>query len=122
MRFYFFLGDLLATGLSGALAAAACYTVFGPGWNMWLAMFAGMALGMAVSMAVSPVTGIWFGAFEQMLPAMTAGMAAGMAVSMLAVHGSLGFGEALALGVALGWAALGYSIALDWGLRGEVRR
>ncbi|MBW2399714.1 MAG: hypothetical protein JRG80_10615 [Deltaproteobacteria bacterium] len=72
--------------------------VFGPSWNMLLAMFAGMALGMALSMPFALVAGALFGAMEVMLPVMTTGMVAGMIVSMAAAMGDIGFAWAARAG------------------------
>ncbi len=122
MRAYFLFGDILTTGLAGALAGLVCVAATGVGWNMAAAMLWGMVLGMALSTPVSTVMGIWFGAFELMLPAMLGGMLSGMAVSMREAQGGIGFLDAALLGAVWSWGALAFCYAADLALRGEVKR
>jgi hypothetical protein len=122
LRLYFLLGDILTTGLAGALAGLVCVPATGVGWNMAIAMLWGMLLGMALSAPVSTVMGIWFGAFELMLPAMLGGMLSGMAVAMREAQGGIGVLDAALLGVVWSWGALAFCHAANLVLRGEVKR
>jgi hypothetical protein len=90
-RLYFVLGDLAANAATGALVGGVAALVFGPSWNMWLAMLAGMALGMLFGLPLAVLLGAFFGAMEVMIPVMTTGMLAGMWVSMAASANDLAF-------------------------------
>ena len=105
-RPYFVLGDVLANSVVGALVGLASAAVFGPGWNMIIAMLAGMALGMVISLPALLGFVVLFGAMEVMVPAMTTGMVAGMVVSMSATMGPLSFASAAVLGVKSGLGVL----------------
>ncbi len=105
-RPYFVLGDVLANSVVGALVGLASAAVFGPGWNMIIAMLAGMALGMVISVPALLGVVVLFGAMEVMVPAMTTGMVAGMVVSMSATMGPLSFASAAVLGVKSGLGVL----------------
>ena len=122
MRPYFVFGDILTTGLTGALTGLVCVAATGVGWPMPLAMFWGMVLGMALAMPVALVLGIWFGAFEQMLPAMLAGMMSGMVVAMREAAGGMSWSEAALVGALWAWAALAFTYVANIALRGEVKR
>ena len=52
-RAYFVVGDLVANVGTGALVGLAMAGIFGPDWNMFVAMLLGMALGMALSLPPS---------------------------------------------------------------------
>jgi len=108
-RPYFLVGDLLANVTVGALVGVASAAVFDPGWNMILAMLAGMALGMVLSLPSLLGFVALFGAMEIMVPAMTTGMVAGMVVSMSATMEELPFASAAALGAKSG---LGVIVAI----------
>ena len=105
-RPYFMLGDLLANCVVGAVVGVASAALFGPGWNMIIAMLVGMALGMVISLPALLGFVVFFGAMEVMVPAMTTGMVAGMVVSMSATMGPLSFGSAALLGVKSGLGVL----------------
>ena len=105
-RPYFVLGDVLANSVVGALVGVASAALFGPGWNMIIAMFVGMVLGMVISLPALLGFVVFFGAMEVMLPAMTTGMVAGMVVSMSATMGPLSFASAAVLGVKSGLGVL----------------
>ncbi|MCB9384231.1 MAG: hypothetical protein H6509_06425 [Bryobacterales bacterium] len=122
MRAYFFIGDVLTTGLTGAVAGLAAVALTGVGWNMALAMFLGMNLGMALAMPVCLVMGIWFGAFELMLPSMLGGMLSGMVVAMWEAHSGVGLAEAALVGTIWAWAALLATYLTNAALRGEVKQ
>ena len=102
-RPYFIFGDLFANGLAGVLVGAASALLFGPEWNMILAMFVGMAIGMGLSMPVAFPLGALFGAMEIMLPVMTTGMVAGMVVSMAAAMAPMAEPVSLWRGAELGF-------------------
>ena len=121
MRSYFFFGDILTMGLTGALAGVVCVLATGVGWPIPLAMLWGMVLGMALSMPVATVMGIWFGAFELMLPAMLGGMMSGMVVAMREAAGGIGLAEAALAGALWSWAALLFTYVANIALRGEVK-
>jgi len=105
-RPYFVLGDVLANSVVGALVGVASAALFGPGWNMIIAMLVGMALGMVISLPALLGFVVFFGAMEVMVPAMTTGMVAGMVVSMSATMGPLSFASAAVLGVKSGLGVL----------------
>ena len=105
-RPYFVLGDVLANSVVGALVGLASAAVFGPGWNMIIAMLAGMALGMVISLPALLGFVVLFGAMEVMVPAMTTGMVAGMVVSMSATMGDLTLAQAALLGAKSGLGVL----------------
>ena len=105
-RPYFVLGDVLANSVVGALVGVASAALFGPGWNMIIAMLVGMALGMVISLPALLGFVVFFGAMEVMVPAMTTGMVAGMVVSMSATMGPLSFASAAMLGVKSGLGVL----------------
>ena len=107
-RPYFVLGDLAANALAGVFVGCVCAALFGPSWNMLLAMVVGMALGMALSLPVAFAAGALFGAMEVMVPVMTTGMVVGMVVSMAAAMGDVGYGWAAQAGV---WSGIGVVIA-----------
>ncbi len=94
-RPYFVLGDLVVNIVAGSVIAVITAALFGPSWNMVLAMIVGMALGMLISLPIAILSGALFGAMEVMIPVMTTGMVAGMLVSMAATMGE----------VAIGWSA-----------------
>ena len=56
-RPYFIAGDMLANLFAGALVGAICAWLFGPGWNMWVAMLVGMPIGMIVALPVAGLLG-----------------------------------------------------------------
>jgi hypothetical protein len=122
LRAYFQFGDILTTGLTGALSGLLCVAATGVGWPMAAAMLWGMALGMTLSMPLALGLGIWFGAFEQMLPAMLGGMLSGMAVAMREAAGGMGWGEAALVGALWSWGALAFTCVANVALRGEVKR
>jgi hypothetical protein len=101
-RPYFVLGDLAVNVATGWIVALAMALLFGPSWNMWLAMVVGMALGMMISLPISLLSGALFGAMEVMIPVMTTGMVVGMVVPMAAAMGEVGFGWAARSGAACG--------------------
>lgn len=105
-RPYFLFGDFVANIAVGALTGALMALIFGPGWNMILAMFVAMAIGMVLSLPLAFGFGALFGAMEVMLPVMTTGMVAGMVVSMAASMGDVGVGRAAELGVISGVGVL----------------
>jgi hypothetical protein len=121
-RPYFLFGDLVANVLAGAMVALLCSVVFGPSWNMIMAMFVGMALGMILSMFVALPMGALFGAMEVMVPVMTTGMVAGMVVSMGAAMEAIPAGRAVLMGV---WSGVGTliacSVANAW-MKGRAKR
>jgi hypothetical protein len=122
LRPYFLFGDILTTGLAGALAGVVCVAATGVGWNMAVAMPWGMILGMTLAMPVAVVMGIWFGAFELMLPAMLGGMMSGMAIAMREAQTGIGAGEAALYGGLWSWSGLLATYLVNAALRGEVKR
>ena len=106
IRPYFLIGDLAANGFAGALVGVAMALIFGPSWNMILAMFAGMGIGMILSMFVALPCGAFFGAMEVMVPVMTTGMVAGMVVSMAAAMEEVSLFRGAEIGVMCGVVTL----------------
>ena len=105
-RLFFVIGDLVANLGCGALAGLAAWAIVGPGWNMWLAMFAMMALGMAVGFVLFLPLSLKLGMMEAMLPLMLSGMLGGMVVGMLAAMVPLSWEDALAHGAVSGFAGI----------------
>jgi hypothetical protein len=105
-RPYFLIGDLLANGFAGAVIGSLMTLVFGPSWNMFLAMLVGMGIGMLVSTFIALPLGALFGAMEVMVPVMTTGMVAGMVVSMAAAMEEVPFMRGAELGVMCGVVTL----------------
>lgn len=105
-RLFFAVGDLLANVLCGTLAGLAAWAIVGPGWNMWLAMFAMMALGMAIGLVLFFPLSLRLGVMEAMLPLMFSGMLGGMVVGMLAAMTPLGLTDALSHGAVSGFAGI----------------
>ena len=77
-RPYFVLGDIVSNVVAGALVGGACAVLLPPGWNMVVAMSAGMATSLPLAFLLSGL----FGAMETLLPVMTTGMVAGMVIAM----------------------------------------
>lgn len=112
-RFYFVLGDVLANLLAGVIVGAACAWIFGPAWNMWLAMLVGMPLGMILALPVAMALGALFGAMEVMLPVMVTAMTVSMVVPMMAAMGQLSLRTAVETGCWLAFASLGICYAAN---------
>ena len=83
-RPYFVLGDIFSNVAAGALIGGACAVVLPHGWNMVVAMIAGMVIGMATSLPIAFLLSGLFGAMETLLPVMMTGIVAGMVVAMQA--------------------------------------
>jgi hypothetical protein len=105
-RPYFLLGDLVSNLGVGALVGSLSALLFGPGWNMLVAMVVGMALGMLVAIPFALLLGALFGAMEIMVPVMTTGMVAGMVVSMGAAMEPCSFARGAQLGALSGLGAM----------------
>ena len=108
-RPYFVFGDLVSNVGVGAAIGGLTALIFGPGWNMVVAMFVGMALGMAVSLPFAFGLGALFGAMEIMVPVMTTGMVAAMVVAMAAAMDATSAMQGMRLGALSG---LGVIIAV----------
>ena len=125
-RPYFIFGDVLANSLSGIVVGAARAALFGPRWNMILAMFVGMALGMVISLPIALPLGALFGAMEVMVPVMTTGMVAGMVVSMASAMASpaepISLGRGAELGFYSGLGTLAACYAANIWIRGRASR
>ncbi len=102
------LGDLAVNIVAGSVIAVITAALFGPSWNMVLAMIVGMALGMLISLPIAILSGALFGAMEVMIPVMTTGMVAGMLVSMVAAMGEVALGWSARVGAIIG---IGVAIA-----------
>lgn len=98
------LGDLTVNVVAGSVIGLISAALFGPSWNMWLAMLFGMTFGMVISLPLAILSGALFGAMEVMIPVMTTGMVAGMLVSMAAAMGEVSFGWAARVGACSGVA------------------
>ena len=96
------LGDFLGSLLVGVVAATVAWAIVGPGWNMWVAMFAMMALGMVIGMVMFFPLGMKLGAMEAMIPAMYTGMWSGMMIGMIGAMMPLSWEHAAAMGAACG--------------------
>lgn len=106
-RPYFIFGDLVACLATGALVGAACAALFGPGWNMLLAMFVGMALGMALTLPLTFLVFLaLFGAMEVMVPSMLTGMVVGMVVSMEAAMQGVTVLQGIEAGLVVGFLCM----------------
>jgi hypothetical protein len=117
-RPFFLLGDLIVNTTVGALVGLACAALFGPAWNMWLAMVIGMALGMAMALVLSlGLFALLFGAMEVMVPAMLTGMVAGMVVGMAAPMMEVSLGDGARWGALLGLLCLVMTYAANAALK-----
>src|SRR5690606_8904498 len=116
-RPYLIVGGLLANLFAGALVGAACALIFGPAWNMGIAMLAGMGLGMLIALPVSFLFGALFGAMEVMLPVMLTGMFTSMVVAMRATMEPIAWLEAAKTGSWLGLMSVGACYAANAILR-----
>lgn len=105
-RPFYAIGDFIASLLIGMAAAAVCWLVVSPAWNMWAAMAVTMVLGMAVGMVLYFPVGMKLGAMEAMIPAMYTGMWAGMIVGMMAAMMPLSLHHAVQMGAACGVAEI----------------
>ena len=101
-RPYFIAGDIVSNLAVGALVGGGCALLFGPGWNMFVAMVIGMALGMVLSLPLALLLSAFFGALETILPVMTTGMVAGMVISMKASLMAMRVADAAWLGCVSG--------------------
>jgi hypothetical protein len=105
-RPYFVFGDLVMNALAGVVVGGLMALVFGPGWNMFVAMIAGMALGMIIALPLSLLGSALFGAMEVMLPVMTSGMLAGMVIPMRAAMHPMSFIDGAEVGGLCGIAIM----------------
>lgn len=120
-RLFFAVGDFLANLLTGAFVGAICWTIVGPGWNMWVAMFAMMALGMVLGMLVFFPVAAKLGAMEAMIPLMYSGMWAGMFVGMAQAMMPMPLLHAVGIGAACGVADILFIWVVNSVLRGVTR-
>ena len=96
--------------------------LFGPSWNMFIAMIAGMGLGMVLSMAVAFPLGALFGAMEVMVPVMTTGMVAGMVVSMAAAVEEVSIARSAVLGLYSGGGTLLFCYVANIWVKGSASK
>ena len=101
-RPYFLIGDLLTNGVTGAVVALVCTSLFSDAWPHLPAMVAGMFVGSAVGMLLATLASVALGAFEVMLPVMTTGMLVGM----LSATSAAALPEAAAAGALVGVGVL----------------
>ena len=120
-RWYFAVGDFLASLLVGIVAALVAWALVSPGWNMWAAMALMMPLGMIIGLVLFFPLGALLGAQEAMIPAMYTGMWAGMVVAMMAAMMPLSLGHAIEMGAACGIAEIIFIWIVNSILRGKVR-
>ena len=119
-NYFFIIGDLLANGSSGFLAAICCYWLVDASWMMPLAMILSMVVGMAVAtIAALLVFMRYFGAMEIMLPSMISGMCAGMIIGMRATIAPLSFIDASLYGLLIGLMVTAICWAVNDQLRGK---
>ena len=111
------MGDLVANIAVGAIVGLLSWAIVGPGWNMWIAMFAMMAIGMIAGLLFFFPIGIKLGALEVMVPLMVSGEFSGMVVGMVAPMMTLSASHALLLGAASGLAI----IVLIWIVNAQLR-
>lgn len=124
-RAYFFLGDLLACTVTGAVAAGVVQAAVPADWFMILGMVAGMALGMAVGMVGTFVFSPLFGALEVVLPvilaAMVGGMGAGMSETMTPGIDGISWGQAMQGGAYTGMAIFAFTYFFQALTQGDVK-
>jgi len=120
-RLFYVVGDLLANLAVGTLMGLIAWAIVGPGWNMWLAMFAMMALGMVFGLVSFFPLAIKLGAMEAMLPSMYTCMWSGMMVGMIASMMPLPIHHAAELGAACGAAEILFIWVANTMLRGVTR-
>jgi hypothetical protein len=120
-RLFFVVGDFLANLAIGAIVGLLAWLIVGPGWNMWIAMFAMMALGMVCGLIFFFPVGMKLGAMEVMIPVMYSGMWAGMFVGMAEAMMPLPALHAVAIGAACGVAEIVFVWVANSILRGVTR-
>jgi hypothetical protein len=120
-RLFYVVGDFLANLAVGTVMGLIAWAIVGPGWNMWVAMFAMMALGMVVGLVSFFPLAIKLGAMEAMLPAMYTGMWSGMMVGMIGSMMVLPMYHAAELGAACGVAEILFIWVANTMLRGVTR-
>ena len=120
-RWYFAVGDFLASLLVGIAAGLAAWAIVSPDWNMWAAMALMMPLGMIIGLVLFFPIGALLGAHEAMIPAMYTGMWAGMVVGMIGAMMPLPLRHAIELGAACGIAEIIFIWIVNSVLRGKVR-
>lgn len=120
-RWYFAVGDLVASLLVGVIAALAAWALVSPGWNMWAAMALMMPLGMLIGLVLFFPIGALLGAQEAMIPSMYTGMWAGMVVGMMAAMMPLHLQHAIEMGAACGIAETVFLWIANRLLRGKAR-
>ncbi|MBF0145008.1 MAG: hypothetical protein HQL84_09890 [Magnetococcales bacterium] len=117
-RPYFIVGDLIATCVSGWLAARMVSHWIPWEGSMMLAMVGGMVLGMLTGMAISFVFIPFFGAMEVMLPVMLAGKLAGMLAGMGLAMDWLDPPGVGAVGIVSGLLAFLWTTLIHWRIGG----
>lgn len=120
-RLFFAAGDFLANLAIGVIVAAIAWWIVGPGWNMWVAMFAMMALGMVCGLIFFFPVGMKLGAMEVMIPVMYSGMWSGMMVGMMEAMMPMPLVHALLIGAACGVAEIVFIWIANTILRGVTR-
>jgi hypothetical protein len=121
-RLFYTVGDFVANLAIGVIAGLIAWTIVGPSWNMWAAMFAMMALGMIVGLVLFFPVGIKLGAMEAMIPAMYSGMWAGMVVGMMSAMIDMPMHHAAEMGAACGIGEIVFIWIANTILRGVTRR
>ncbi len=115
----FSIGDYLAGGLTGALAAASVRVCVPADTDMVLAMLLGMAVGMAVHFLLLVLLAPVLGSFHVMVPGGLIGMYGGMLFAMRDTmqHPPSPLGQALGVGVVFGIVVVASVHLYDWALK-----
>lgn len=121
-RPYFVVGDISSNLTAGACVGGVCALVLPTGWNMFVAMVAGMALGTVLSLPLGFLFSGLFGALETLLPVMTTGMVAGMVVAMQSSMVTMRFSDASRLGALCGCVVLVASYLANAWIRPRAKR
>jgi len=120
-RPYFLFGDILSNAVAGFVVGGVAALVTQPGWPAAAVMPIGMFLGMILATPIQIVCGIFFGAFEVMIPMMFTGMAAGMIIPMQAAGAPLTPIDGALRGIGIGMAVLAFTYIANAFLSGETR-
>lgn len=98
----FLLGDYVAGAVIGAATAVAVRSLLAPGFDLALAMLAGIAVGSLVHLVVGLLLSPLLGMFHVMVPASLIGMYGGMLFAMRDVMQPVSLGHAIVVGMTFG--------------------
>ena len=98
----FLLGDYLAGAVIGAVTAGAVRSLMAPGFDLALAMLAGIGLGTLVHLVVGLLLSPLLGMFHVMVPGGLIGMYGGMLFAMRDAMQPVSLAHAIVVGMTFG--------------------